>query len=128
MELLNEEVVVHNSYDIKEQLRGLGFHWDGDRRVWARSMVEVKQALGLEDQADITLAKILALPPQTQTHPQDGNGMQDNGDQDAHGSRSGLRSPSPLPVDETPGENLLSDMGRSLQGWTQPEVSAQSAN
>eukprot|EP00961_Rhodomonas_salina_P015732 211234-Rhodomonas_salina.1 len=39
-----------------------------------------------------------------------------------------LRSPSPLPVDETPGENLLSDMGRSLQGWTQPEVSAQSAN
>jgi hypothetical protein len=57
---LREQVLIYNSYAIKDKLRALEFRFDSERRAWVRSVFEVKRLLELEDHADITLDKILA--------------------------------------------------------------------
>jgi len=60
LEISDGEVLVYNSYAIKDKLRALEFRFDSERRAWVRSVFEVKRLLELEDHADITLDKILA--------------------------------------------------------------------
>ena len=60
VECLCEQVLIYNSYAIKDKLRALEFRFDSERRAWVRSVFEVKRLLELEDHADITLDKILA--------------------------------------------------------------------
>ena len=55
------QVLIYNSYAIKDKLRALEFRFDSERRAWVRSVFEVKRLLELEDHADITLDKLLAL-------------------------------------------------------------------
>lgn len=55
------QVLIYNSYAIRDKLRALEFRFDSERRAWVRSVFEVKRLLELEDHADITLDKILAL-------------------------------------------------------------------
>ena len=59
----DEEVCVFNSYDVKEQLRGLSFRWDASRAAWARPTPEVLTLLAVDDKADITVEKLLACAP-----------------------------------------------------------------
>jgi len=54
------QVLIYNSYAIKDKLRELDFRFDTERRAWTRGVFEVKRILELEDHADITLDKILA--------------------------------------------------------------------
>ena len=37
--MLNDEVLIYNSYAIKDKLRALDFRFDSERRVWVRSGV-----------------------------------------------------------------------------------------
>ncbi len=61
LEIINDEVLIYNSYAIKDKLRALDFRFDSERRAWVRSVFEVKRLLEVTDHADITLEQILAL-------------------------------------------------------------------
>jgi thermostable 8-oxoguanine DNA glycosylase len=61
LEMINNEVLIYNSYAIKDKLRALEFRFNSERRAWVRSAIEVKRLLEVTDHADITLDKILAL-------------------------------------------------------------------
>jgi len=119
LEMMNDEVLIYNSYAIKDKLRNLEFRFDSERRAWVRGVWDVKTLLALEDHADITLDKILA---HCESMPQpDGNDEQNEGAADADdadqgqydtanmpGLRTGAagspcRSPSPAQLDQTPG-------------------------
>jgi len=127
LEMLHDEVLIYNSYAIRDKLRALEFRFDSERRAWVRSVFEVKRLLELEDHADITLDKILALSESMQ--PAEGEAGRQEGDDDnkesyeppqaaGHQAPAPCRSPSPAMLDQTPGEHLLSSMGQSLQGWS----------
>ena len=127
LKMLNDEVLIYNSYAIKDKLRNLEFRFDSERRAWVRSVFEVKRLLELEDHADITLDKILAL---SETLPESFTNVDGAGDEaqanqlpaapELRASNKSLscRSPSPAMLDQTPGERLLSSMGHTLQGWS----------
>ena len=54
---------VANSYDIKDQLRALGFRWNAEAVSWSRSTVEVLELLGVSSPSEITVEKLLGAKP-----------------------------------------------------------------
>jgi len=54
-----EEVHVTNSYDIKDELRKIGFHWNTETKGWARNAQEVLSLLSLSSPTDITVDALL---------------------------------------------------------------------
>ena len=114
-------MLVKNSYSIREQMKALEFLWDGERRAWYKGVSDVKVLLKIEDQNDITIDMLLEVAKAKM----DSAGNAKAGGVPPHqgGIDSYLRSPSPARVDQNPGEQLLSSMGNSHQGWA-PTVSA----
>jgi len=41
LEMLHDEVLIYNSYAIRDKLRALEFRFDSERRAWVRSVFEV---------------------------------------------------------------------------------------
>lgn len=118
IELDGNEVLVKNSYSIKEECKALDFGWDGERKAWTKSVAEVKILLELEDQNDITVQMLLDKAREkmeSNAAAVPGEGVNQAAAQ--KGMDAYLRSPSPAKQDENPGDQLLSSMGNSHQGW-----------
>lgn len=60
-----ESVEVHNSYDIKDQLRTLGFRWSSEKSAWVRSLNEVLGMYGAQPltRETLTVENLLAMDP-----------------------------------------------------------------
>jgi hypothetical protein len=55
LRIVDEDVEVYDSYSIKDQLRALGFRWNADKTCWTHTVDQVKEALGVETQDEITV-------------------------------------------------------------------------
>lgn len=61
LEIADGEALVHNSYDIKDKLRALGFRWEGSRSVWVQAVDQLKTAAGVEDESQLTIDMLLEM-------------------------------------------------------------------
>ena len=50
--MANDEVLVYNSYSVKDALRGLEFRFDQERRVWAKPVYEVRDTRQSESETE----------------------------------------------------------------------------
>ena len=67
LEIVDGEALVHNSYDIKDKLRTLGFRWDGARVAWTQPVDQLVAAAGVEDESQLTMDKLLEMEAQGQS-------------------------------------------------------------
>eukprot|EP00960_Hanusia_phi_P011966 348262-Hanusia_phi.AAC.1 len=54
------------SVQVKDKLRSLGFRWDSSRGVWTRPAVDAMSLLGVTEEEEISLEKLLAVDPLSQ--------------------------------------------------------------
>ncbi len=67
LEIVDGEALVHNSYDIKEQLRKLGFRWDSARVAWAQPVDQLAATAGVDDASQLSIDALLAMDSAVQS-------------------------------------------------------------